>query len=61
MRKATSPVIGATAYRPEAYGKFLIQLAMDILSGKQVSPAIYMEHFFVNPDNVNRYYSPEPE
>jgi ribose transport system substrate-binding protein len=61
MRKAVSPVIGASAYRPEDYGKFLIQVALDILAGKQVSPAIYMEHFFVNPENVNRYYSHESE
>jgi ribose transport system substrate-binding protein len=61
MRKAVSPVIGASAYRPEAYGKFLIQLALDILAGKQVSPAIYMEHFFVNPENVNHYYSSESQ
>jgi ribose transport system substrate-binding protein len=56
MRKESSPVVGSTAYRPEDYGSYLIALALDILSGKQVPPAVYMEHFFVKPDNVDRYY-----
>jgi ribose transport system substrate-binding protein len=59
MRKESSPVVGATAYRPEDYGGYLITLALDILSGKQVPPAVYMEHFFVDPANVDTYYPPE--
>ncbi len=61
MRKYPSQVVGATAYRPEDYGEHLVTLALDILSGKQVPPAVYMEHFFVNPNNVNQYYPPESE
>jgi ribose transport system substrate-binding protein len=61
MRKPSSPVVGATAYRPEDYGDHLIALALDILSGKQVPPAVYTEHFFVNPENVDQYYPPETE
>ena len=56
MRNLSSPVVGSTAYRPEDYGSYLIQLGLDILSGKQVAPAVYMEHFFVNAENVDRYY-----
>lgn len=59
MRKESSPVVGATAYRPEDYGGYLIQLALDILTGKHVPPAVYMDHFFVNPQNVDKYYPPE--
>lgn len=59
IRNEASPVVGATAYRPEDYGGYLITLALDLLSGKQVPPAVYMEHFFVNPSNVDRYYPPE--
>lgn len=61
MRKSSSPVVGATAYRPEDYGPYLIQLTLDILSGKQVAPAVYMEHFFVNSQNVDEYYPSETE
>lgn len=56
LRKSQTPIVGATAFRPEDYGEFLIKLALDILDGKQVSPAVYMEHFFVSPQNVNEYY-----
>jgi ribose transport system substrate-binding protein len=61
MRKRPASVVGATAYRPEDYGKYLINLALDILAGKQIAPAVYMEHFFVSPQNVDRYYPPETE
>jgi len=56
MRSENSPVVGATAYRPEAYGEYLITIALDILEGKQVSPAIYMQHDFITPENVDTFY-----
>ncbi|MGJ3238241.1 MAG: substrate-binding domain-containing protein [Anaerolineae bacterium] len=56
MRARNSPVVGATAYRPEEYGKYLIQLALDIINGKQVPPAVYMKHDFITPDNVDTFY-----
>lgn len=59
MRKPNSPIVGATAYRAEDYGQYLIKLALDILSDKRVAPAAYMDHYFVTPENVNRYYPPE--
>jgi ribose transport system substrate-binding protein len=55
MRKPNSPVVGATAYRPEDYGEHLIQLALDILDGKQVPPAVYTNHHFISPNNVDQY------
>jgi ribose transport system substrate-binding protein len=61
MRKPSSPVVGATAYRPEDYGEHLVTLALDILAGKQVPPAVYTEHFFIKPENVDQYYPPEAE
>lgn len=61
LRKPKSPVVGATAYRPEDYGQYLVQLALDILAGKQVTPAVYMEHFFVNADNVDETYPGDSE
>ena len=56
MRKPHSPIVGATSYRPETYGDYLVKIAMDILDGKQVAPAIYMKHDFITPDNVNDFY-----
>jgi ribose transport system substrate-binding protein len=61
MRQENTRVVGATAYRPEAYGKQLVELAIKILKGEQVPPAIYMHHVFISPDNVNHYYPPELE
>lgn len=56
MRKPDSPVVGATAYRPESYGEYLIKIALDILEGKPVPPAVYMKHDFITPANVDTYY-----
>jgi ribose transport system substrate-binding protein len=61
MRTNESVVVGATAFRPEDYGRYVIRLALDILAGKQVPPAVYMEHYFVSPQNVDSYYPPEAE
>lgn len=61
MRNPSTPVVGTTAFRPEDYGRYLITLALDILSEKRVPPAVYMEHYFVNPQNVDSYYPPELE
>lgn len=56
MRKRHPAIVGSTAFRPEDYGKFLTNLALSILQGKSVPPAVYMEHFFVSPDTVDEYY-----
>ena len=61
MRKPGSPVVGATAFRPEDYGKHLIRLALDVLSERRVAPAVFMEHDFVTPENVDTFYPPELE
>ncbi|MEO1645015.1 MAG: substrate-binding domain-containing protein, partial [Chloroflexota bacterium] len=56
MRQANTPIVGATAYRPEGYGEYLIKIALDILEGKQVAPAIYMKHDFITSANVDDFY-----
>lgn len=58
-----SRIIGSTAFRPEQYGDQLISLALRILRGEPVPPAVYMEHTFVPaasqstsrpaPDSIN--------
>ena len=41
-------IIGSTAYWPEQYGERIIPLALRILRGEPVPPAVYMEHTFVS-------------
>ncbi len=45
-----SRIIGSTAYSPESYGKKLIQLALRILRGEPVPPAVYMEHTLIKAE-----------
>lgn len=48
MARPDSPIIGGTAYYPERYGEQLIALALRILRGERVSPAVYIDHVFVS-------------
>jgi ribose transport system substrate-binding protein len=56
IRRGNCRVIGTTAFFPEGYGERLLNLAMKILEGQPVAPAIYMEHIFINYENINFYY-----
>lgn len=56
IRQPGSRVIGSTAYMPEHYGDKLLELAMRILHGEPVPPAVYTKHIFVTADNIDRYY-----
>jgi len=47
LRRPASRIIGSTAYEPERYGEKLIPLALKILHGEPVPPAVYSEHTFV--------------
>lgn len=40
-------IIGSTAYEPERYGEKLIPLALKILRGEPVPPAVYIDHEFI--------------
>jgi ABC-type sugar transport system substrate-binding protein len=42
---------------PERYGERLMELALKILSGESVPPAVYMNHVFINKDNIDLYYT----
>jgi ribose transport system substrate-binding protein len=52
-----SRIIGSTAFWPEKYGPRLIEVAAKILRGEQLPPAIYMDHMFINSDNIAKFYS----
>ena len=56
LRKERTQIIGSTAYRPERYGEKLLELALKVLNGENVPPAVYIDHVFITPDNVDRYY-----
>jgi ribose transport system substrate-binding protein len=61
MRNGHPAIVGSTAFRPEDYGNYLTKLALAILSGESVPPAVYMEHFFVSPALVDKYYPRDTE
>ena len=58
LRRPDTRIIGSTAYRPERYGEKLLDLALDVLNGENVPPAVYVDHVFITPENVNHYYPP---
>ena len=48
LRHLESRIIGSTAYEPEKYGERLIPLALSLLRGEAVPPAVYLDHTFVS-------------
>lgn len=56
LRREQTRIIGSTAYRPEGYGEKLLELALKILNGESVPPAVYIDHVFISPQNVAQYY-----
>lgn len=56
IRNAGSHVVGSTAFMPERYGVKLIELALRVLRGESVPPAVYMDHVFVDGSNVDALY-----
>jgi ribose transport system substrate-binding protein len=57
LRKPGNRIIGSTAFRPEEYGRKLLELALKILAGDSVPPAVYIDHVFIDADNVDEYYT----
>jgi ribose transport system substrate-binding protein len=56
LRRGHSPIVGSTAFHPELYGERLIEIALRILNGEPVPPAVYIDHTFISADNVDLYY-----
>jgi ribose transport system substrate-binding protein len=61
IRQPNSRLIGSTAYWPEKYGARLIDVALRILNGEPVPPAVYNEHIFITPENMDDYYPEEKD
>ncbi|MCU1226305.1 MAG: regulatory protein IclR [Edaphobacter sp.] len=56
MRRQTSPFVGSVSYFPEQYGEAIISLALDMLHGKEVPPATFVKHQFIDRANVDAIY-----
>lgn len=56
IRRANSPIIGSTTFMPENYGESLLDIALRILQGEPVPPATYLDHVFINRDNIDIFY-----
>lgn len=56
LRRKGTRLIGSVGYFPEKYGKGIISLALDILAGRPVPPAVFIRHHLITPENVNHYY-----
>ncbi len=56
LRKSRTPLVASVGYFPERYGEALIRLALDILGGKVVPPAVFIKHQVITKENVDHYY-----
>jgi ribose transport system substrate-binding protein len=60
LRRNYPSFIGSTQYSPESYGEQLISLALKMLKGQPVPPAVYSRHVFITRENIDYYY-PAPD
>jgi ribose transport system substrate-binding protein len=49
-------LIGAVDYFPQNYGADVIPLAVSILQGQPIPPAIYTDHVLLTADNIHQIY-----
>lgn len=56
IRRPNARIIGSTSFMPENYGEALIEMAIKILRGEPVPPAGYINHVFINHDNIDLFY-----
>ena len=56
LRQPKTPLVASVGYFPERYGDALIRLALDILSGKAVPPAVFIKHQVITLENVDHFY-----
>lgn len=51
---------GGLAYFLERYGEYVVPAAIKLAKGEEIPDNIYMDHLFINTDNIEEYY-PEAE
>ncbi len=54
MRRRKTRLACSVACFPENYGNRVISLALDILIGRHVPPAVFTNHELVTPENVDK-------
>jgi ribose transport system substrate-binding protein len=59
LRRGSSRIVGSTAFHPERYGERIVDIALRILNGEPVPPAVYVDHTFISARNVDLYYPDE--
>ena len=57
LRRPNTRLVGSVAYFPERYGNHVIPLALRILQKKAVTPAMFVRHQFITPQNVDLIYA----
>ena len=56
LRRPGTRLAGTVAFFPEKYGAHIVRIALDLLSGKAVPPAVFVKHQLLTPANVDHYY-----
>jgi ribose transport system substrate-binding protein len=56
LRTPGSRFVGTVGFFPERYGAGIIALALDILAGKPVPPAVFVKHQLLTASNVDQFY-----
>ncbi len=56
-----SPFIASVAYFPERYGQKLVDIAVHLLDGDAVPPAVYTDHLVIDRTNIAEVYPAEWE
>jgi ribose transport system substrate-binding protein len=48
--------LGSTAYFPERYGDYIMQMILDLADGKELAKETYIDNVFIDRSNVGEYY-----
>jgi ribose transport system substrate-binding protein len=56
LRQKSTRLIGSVAFFPERYGEDVIRIALDILSRRDVPPAVYANYELLTAVNVGKLY-----
>lgn len=57
IRKTDSRLIGSVGVFPEKYGQAIMEIARDLLHGRELPPVHYAEHELITARNINSVYA----
>lgn len=52
-------IVGSTAFMPDQYGRDILRLALKIINNEAVPPAIYVQHKFIDKNNISEFVDAE--